>query len=154
MRIRESARVVLLNDHDEVFMFRHTGKLRTYWVLPGGGVEPGESRADAALREMWEETGISGIPLGPLLWTRRARDRHDGEDVIQDAHYFLVRCGMPAISTTNQLEYERQAYSHSRWWGLNAIRASLDTFYPDDLADLLIPIIDGQMGSFPVLLPD
>ncbi len=54
-------------------MFRHTGRTRTYWVLRGGGVEPGESGEQAVLCEMWEETGIEGLPLGPLLWTRSAR---------------------------------------------------------------------------------
>lgn len=73
MRTRKSARVVLLGDRNEVCMFRHTGRTRTYWVLRGGGVEPGESGEQAVLCEMWEETGIEGLPLGPLLWTRSAR---------------------------------------------------------------------------------
>ena len=28
------------------------------WVLPGGAIEPCEHPADAAVREMWEETGL------------------------------------------------------------------------------------------------
>lgn len=28
------------------------------WVAPGGSIEPNESPADAAVREMWEETGL------------------------------------------------------------------------------------------------
>ena len=42
------------------------------WVFPGGAIEPGESPADAAVREMWEESGlfvelvsIMGIYGGP-----------------------------------------------------------------------------------------
>lgn len=29
-----------------------------HWVIPGGCVDPGESPADAAVRETWEETGV------------------------------------------------------------------------------------------------
>ncbi len=28
------------------------------WETPGGAIEPGETPADAAVREMWEETGL------------------------------------------------------------------------------------------------
>lgn len=28
------------------------------WVLPGGGMEPGETPADCVVREVWEETGL------------------------------------------------------------------------------------------------
>ena len=33
------------------------------WITPGGCVDPMESPADAAVREMWEETGLFSTPI-------------------------------------------------------------------------------------------
>jgi ADP-ribose pyrophosphatase YjhB (NUDIX family) len=145
---------VLLNDRDEVFLFRHTGRDRSYWVVPGGGVEPGETWEDAAMREMWEETGISGVSLGPLLWTRRAPDRHEGAEVISDERYYLVRCGEQVVSNEFQLEQEKRIYTRSGWWRVEAIHASSETFYPDRLAELLLPVIEGWISPSPLRLPE
>jgi 8-oxo-dGTP pyrophosphatase MutT (NUDIX family) len=48
---------IALRDADgRVLLARHAeGNL---WLLPGGGIEPGETPADAAVREMFEETGL------------------------------------------------------------------------------------------------
>ncbi len=49
------------------------------WALPGGLVEVGETLAEAACRELWEEAGLRGRPLALLgvfdsrLWGSRTR---------------------------------------------------------------------------------
>lgn len=47
------------------------------WVLPGGGIDPGEEPEEAIVREVWEETGgaRTSRPLAPWLAELFAADR-------------------------------------------------------------------------------
>lgn len=48
---------IALRDADgRILLARHAEG--NVWLLPGGGIEPGETPADAAVREMFEETGL------------------------------------------------------------------------------------------------
>ena len=64
-RIRVSA---LLRWEDRILLCRHEKPNKQYWLLPGGGVNSGESLSDALHRELLEEVGIEDeIPLeGPV----------------------------------------------------------------------------------------
>lgn len=50
-----------------ILMVRHVEHSRAYWTLPGGGIEAGETPAEAAVREVWEETGLR-VRAMRLLW--------------------------------------------------------------------------------------
>lgn len=65
-----SVTIVTFNEEGKILLMHHryTGS----WVAPGGSIEPGETPADAAVREMYEETGlivdlvsIKGVYGGP-----------------------------------------------------------------------------------------
>ena len=47
----------------EILMVRH----RHFWTLPGGGIDPGEDESAAAIRELFEETGLEGTPVRELF---------------------------------------------------------------------------------------
>ena len=53
--------------NNSILMVRHVEPTRSYWTLPGGGLEAGETPAEAAVREVWEETGLL-VKAVRLLW--------------------------------------------------------------------------------------
>ncbi len=55
--ILPSVTVIHFDGHGRMLLMRHGGTGK--WVAPGGSIEPNETPADAAVREMWEETGLS-----------------------------------------------------------------------------------------------
>lgn len=50
----------------QVLLIERQRNGRLFYVVPGGGVEPGETWAEAAVREAWEETRLT-VELGPVL---------------------------------------------------------------------------------------
>lgn len=56
-----AASAIVTNDSGDILLHRRTDN--DLWALPGGTMEFGESIADAAVREVHEETGLSVFPL-------------------------------------------------------------------------------------------
>jgi 8-oxo-dGTP pyrophosphatase MutT (NUDIX family) len=162
LRERPSARLVVLNARNEIFLLYHHEQpmdqrlgpdpsvQRRYWVTPSGGVEPGETWEQAALRELWEETGIDGVPLGPCVWVRRKAGAVPGERTMSIERYYLVRVEDPSISTDYQLEHERAVYQSFRWWPGHALLASSEAMFPVGIGELLDPILRGHLPVTPV----
>lgn len=74
------------------------------WLVPGGGIEPGETARDAAIRETLEEVGvdISAADIqeigGRITGQSEKVLRETGERVLVDMefHDFVARVDMPA----------------------------------------------------------
>ena len=69
MNKRENARAIIIKDNELLTIFRRKKTkegTKEYYVIPGGGVEDGETLADTVKRELQEELGIS-IEVGNFL---------------------------------------------------------------------------------------
>ncbi|MFC5374390.1 NUDIX hydrolase [Brevundimonas faecalis] len=75
--------VVCLKDDAVLLIRRGTPPREGEWSLPGGRIEPGERLADAALRELQEETGIEARLIGLI-------DVVDGLFPDAGRHYVLI----------------------------------------------------------------
>lgn len=63
-KVITSGAVILRDEHGRVLIEKPN--YREHWLLPGGGVDPGEDARACARREVREELGLD-LPIGRLL---------------------------------------------------------------------------------------
>lgn len=143
---RAASRVLLLDLEDRLLYLqgREAKTNREFWVMPGGGLESGESFADAAIREVLEETGQK-IDLGPCVWTRHHLFEWEGRDHNQFEVYFVARTNSSEVKAPNPDHY---IHGH-RWWSQDQLRRSGESFAPAKIAVLLEPILAGKFPEVP-----
>lgn len=130
--------VAVVLRHDRLLVIKRHREGRDYAVLPGGGVEPGESPAEAAVRELEEETSLVAT-VDRLLW----RGDHGG----RDASYFLMKdvSGDPVLSGP-------EALAHSPSNSYEPLWATLDDLIslglrPEGIRDHVAELLASQTGA-------
>ena len=143
MRHRPAARLLILDPLGRVllFHFQHrSGALagKAYWATPGGGVEDGETFEAAALRELWEETGIRVDHVGPQVAQRQVVFQlAGGEYVDEDERYFQLRVADDQVSTGDWTSYEVECMTGHRWWTQDELAQTAEQVWPQDLGTML-----------------
>ncbi|MGW4106883.1 NUDIX hydrolase [Streptomyces sp. NPDC004976] len=154
--LRRVARVVLLDPQDRILLLHGhepDDPADDWWFTPGGGVEGEETREQAALRELAEETGITDVDLGPVLWRRRCSFPFAGRRWDQDEWYYLARTARTVTAAATALtELERRSVAGARWWTCPELTGARETVYPTRLAGLLRTLLDEGPPACPVTL--
>lgn len=108
------------------------------WITPGGGVDYGETHAEAAVRELFEETGLVLDTLGDPVWSHDfnvqwgATDHDTGH-----AEFYTATVDRFEPSSTNWTAEEHVDVVSHRWWDAGALGESGEPFEPQELLRLI-----------------
>lgn len=136
---RPAARILLVNREGHVLLFRFApGDDRApFWCTPGGAVDPGESYAEAARRELFEETGIRADPGREVAQRQVDFLTIERVEVTADERWFRVEVDAGDIDCSGHTELEQRVMTTWRWFRRDEIADWPETIYPDDLIAML-----------------
>ena len=147
---RLSSRLLVVDDGRLLVMraFDPTEPLAGQWYeIPGGGVEPGETTAAAAVRETAEESGyrVPADAVGEACWHGETTytwlgRRHWAEMVM---HVARVSAPLPRGATA-WVEDEADCFVEAVWLPLDDVVAGRGRFFPGTLPGDLPRVLSGE----------
>ena len=135
------AQVIVVRE-GRVLMVQHRQDGLEYWCLPGGGIEPGETPAQAAVRELVEECNLRGT-----LARQTAQVFYDATDI----HYtFLVEVDAdqePSLGHDPEFTPETQILTGLAWRRLDEI-SEVDRAYLWSAGLMTVPCFFEELSGW------
>ena len=152
---RDAARAIVLSSAGAVLLQQLEADSGRCWILPGGGLAPGETHEQALVRELAEEVGLHLEKLGPWVWTRTANFTFRGIRFRQRERFYLARAEPFEFDHSGLDKVEVGIVLGHQWWFANDIEAATNTvFWPKSLAQLVRPLVRGEAPNEPLDIRD
>ena len=133
-------RAIVLDDKQRMLLVRQHHDGKDIWMVPGGGIEEGESAAEAAIREVKEETDLD-IGLDGLLW-HVEEVSHRGQRFV---NFFMGHLKDPSqklvLGWDPELAADAQVLREAAFLEREEV-AKLEVLYPEYLKDEFWELLD------------
>lgn len=145
MRTRPSSRLIVISPDKHVLLFNFCHKNdalsgNAYWATPGGGLKHDESYELAALRELFEETGLTRSTAGEQIASRSFEMMlPSGETVLAEERFFIIHADKSDIDRSRWTDSEKKVIRDHHWWTIEELRQTREIIFP---LDLIINIIE------------
>lgn len=140
---RPSSRILLIDQNHRILLFRFVytnGVLggREWWATPGGALETDETFAEAARRELFEETGIISDIRDPHVAEKEfVLQMPSGEQVLAKERFFVVRVTDQSVSKLNWTDEERHVMKDFKWWSVAELMTTNEVVFPENILEIL-----------------
>ena len=148
--LRRAGRVVVLDPGDRVLLLRYdeAPPAGRHWATPGGGLNPGESYAAAAARELAEETGWQDLVLLGEIHRHMRLVVHEHGTWRQRERLFWARTGQVRRRLGDVAAmHASDGIAAWRWWTLPELDSTAELVWPRGLAALIRRTLGRQAGQ-------
>lgn len=149
--MRNTVRILLLNENKLLLMRIEDfdisaidgNKNKIFWCTIGGKIEDNESIERAALREIYEETGITkeNVELGPVVWFNEVDLNLKGNLTRFKESYIVAKTKQKNAALAHPTQDEQDVVKELKWFSMQAINDSKEIIFPVFLKKYLPDII-------------